>query len=173
MMNILGCLDTPTKGDYFIDDVHVSKLSNKATAKFRNQQIGFVLQRFALIEEDSAYDNVSIPLFFSKTAFARIDSLTTKTIEKINIGHLANRKVKNLSGGEKQRVAIARALINDPPIILADEPTGALDTKNSEMIMDILEALNKDGKTIIIITHEQNIAERCRNMITMADGQII
>ena len=173
LLHIIGCLDSSTKGDYYVDNVHVSTLSNKEKAKFRNQRIGFVLQNFALIEDESVFENISIPLFFSNTHFFDIDSRTTEAIKRINISHLTDRKVKNLSGGEKQRVAIARALINNPEIILADEPTGALDNKNSEMIMDILETLNRNGKTIIIITHEQYIAERCKNIITISDGRIV
>jgi len=173
LLHIIGCLDSSTKGDYYVDNVHVSTLSNKEKAKFRNQRIGFVLQNFALIEDESVFENISIPLFFSNTHFFDIDSRTTEAIKRINISHLTDRKVKNLSGGEKQRVAIARALINNPEIILADEPTGALDNKNSEMIMDILKTLNRNGKTIIIITHEQYIAERCKNIITISDGRIV
>jgi len=173
LLHILGCLDNSTKGNYYVDNVHVSSLSNKEKAKFRNQRIGFVLQNFALIEDETAFENVSVPLFFGTTHFYDIDSRTSEAIKKLNISHLEDRKVKNLSGGEKQRVAIARALINDPAIILADEPTGALDTTNSEMIMDVLETLNQDGKTIIIITHEQAVADRCKVVITMADGRIV
>jgi len=173
LLHILGCLDESTKGGYYIDNVCVTDLSNKAKARFRNQRIGFVLQSFALIEDESVFVNISIPLFFGRTRFFDIDGRTTEVIKRINIDHLSNRKVKNLSGGEKQRVAIARALVNNPDIILADEPTGALDTKNSEMVMDMLEVLNQEGKTVIIITHEQAVADRCKTIISMADGKIV
>lgn len=173
LLHILGCLDKPTNGIYKLDGADVSKESSARLSKIRNKKFGFVMQHFALVEEDNALQNVGIPLLFAKTPFSQIDTLAMERLRQFGIENLAKQRVSKLSGGEKQRVAIARALVNQPDIILADEPTGALDTENSTMIMEIFKALNTEGKTIIIVTHEDFVAKACGRIITISDGKII
>lgn len=172
LLHILGCLAQPTAGQYILDGQLVSTLPLKTLAWIRNQKIGFVMQHFSLIEEDSVLENVSVPLLFGKTKLSRIDDEALEQLNKLGIAHLAAKKVNTLSGGEKQRVAIARALVNQPEIILADEPTGALDVQNSAMVMDILLQLNKEGKTIIIVTHEEKVSALCKREVIISDGKL-
>lgn len=172
LLHIMGCLDRPTEGTYLLDGINVSTLSDRELAKVRNKKIGFILQQFVLIEDETAIENVGVPLMFGNEKFLKIDSQSYKVMKMLGIDHLASKKVKMLSGGEKQRVAIARALVNNPDIILADEPTGSLDSKNTELIMDILVNLNQEGKTIIIITHDSIVAERCGSIYNIVDGKI-
>jgi putative ABC transport system ATP-binding protein len=173
LLHILGCLDKPTNGIYKLDGADVSKESSAGLSKIRNKKFGFVMQHFALVEEDNALQNVGIPLLFGKTPFSQIDTLAMERLRQLGIENLARQRVSKLSGGEKQRVAIARALVNQPEVVLADEPTGALDKKNSTMIMDIFKALNAQGETIIIVTHEDFVANACDRIITISDGRII
>ncbi len=173
LLHILGCLDKPTKGSYYLDNENVAEMSPKQLAVIRNRKIGFVLQHFALIEDDDVFRNVSVPLLFSKGKRKRIDSLVWEQLNLLGLDKIAHRKVYKLSGGEKQRVAIARALVNHPDVILADEPTGALDHANSGIIMDKMKELNSAGKTIIIVTHEDYVAESCNRIIHISDGRII
>jgi putative ABC transport system ATP-binding protein len=173
LLHILGCLDNPTNGIYKLDGVDVSKKSSTKLSKIRNKKFGFVMQHFALVEEDNALQNVGIPLLFGKTSISKIDTLSLEQLQKLGIEHLAKQRVSKLSGGEKQRIAIARALVNQPDIILADEPTGALDTENAIMIMNIFKKMNSKGKTIIIVTHENFVANECNRIITISDGKII
>ena len=173
LLHILGCLDKPSSGSYLLGGTNVSQFSLSKLAKLRNKKFGFVMQHFALIDEDNALQNVGIPLLLGKTSLFQIDNKAKKQLDALGIGNLANQKTAKLSGGEKQRVAIARALVNDPDIILADEPTGALDSKNAHMIMDILRQLNENGKTIIIVTHEDFVAQACHRTITISDGKIL
>ncbi|MDR0380841.1 MAG: ABC transporter ATP-binding protein [Oscillospiraceae bacterium] len=173
LLHILGCLDTPTQGRYMFHGEDVSQKGSLFLARLRNQKIGFVLQNFALIEEDTVLENVSVPLLFAKDTFGEIEKKAREMMVKFGIQHLAHKKVFKLSGGEKQRVAIARALVNNPDIVLADEPTGALDTKNSEMIMEILLSLNAQGKTVIIVTHEERVAKICKRTVVMSDGKLV
>ena len=158
---------------YYLDNENVAEMSPKQLAVIRNRKIGFVLQHFALIEDDDVFRNVSVPLLFSKGKRKRIDSLVWEQLNLLGLDKIAHRKVYKLSGGEKQRVAIARALVNHPDVILADEPTGALDHANSGIIMDKMKELNSAGKTIIIVTHEDYVAESCNRIIHISDGRII
>lgn len=172
LLHILGCLDRPSKGTYLLENEDISNVSAKRLAEIRNKKIGFVLQHFALIDDDDVLQNVGVPLLFSRSKLSTIDEKVLRQLSLLGIEHLARRKVSKLSGGEKQRVAIARALVNQPDIILADEPTGALDQKNSQIIIDIFQKLNSEGKTIIIVTHEDFVANSCKKIITISDGII-
>lgn len=172
LLHIIGCLDTPTSGCYRIGETDMTKLPPKELARFRNEKFGFVMQDFGLIRDETVFENVSLPLLFSHVPFRKIAQKTDEQLERIGISHLRNKAVELLSGGEKQRVAIARALINNPDYILADEPTGSLDSSNSEMIMQIMKTLNQEGKTVIIITHDDMIANACNRIIHIKDGVI-
>lgn len=172
LLHILGCLDQPDSGTYYLDGEDISKASLTHLAEIRNRKIGFVMQHFSLIEEDTVLQNVGVPLLFAKTKRLLVNGLAMAQLQQLGIEHLAQKKVNVLSGGEKQRVAIARALINQPDIILADEPTGALDTANSEKIMGIFEQLHQAGKTIIIVTHEAFVADCCTRVLTISDGKM-
>ncbi len=171
LLHIIGCIDTFEKGEYTLDGIDVHKLSDKKLAQIRNEKVGIVMQDFALVEEYTVLENVKIPLYFSKKRNA--NALALSALEKAGISELANKPVNKLSGGQKQRTAIARAIVNEPSFILADEPTGALDTKTSAEIMSLFKTLNDDGKTVIIITHDNNIAEMCKRKIEISDGKII
>lgn len=171
LLYILGCLDKQTSGEYYLDGKNISKLSDKDLSILRNKYFGFILQDFGLIEEDTVYENIYVPMLFApkdKNTESKINDLLTK----LEILELKNKKVKKLSGGQRQRVAIARALINEPNIILADEPTGALDSKNSEIILNLLLDLNKQGKTVIIVTHNLEIAKKTKRCFSIKDGVI-
>lgn len=172
LLHILGCLDKPTEGKYLLNGENVSKESSGQLSKIRNKAFGFVMQHFALIEEDTVLQNVGVPLLFAKVPYGQIDKKSTEILQALGIVHLAKKRVSHLSGGEKQRVAIARAMVNDPGILLADEPTGSLDTQNTAMIMDIFNELNRQGKTVIIVTHEDFVAQSCGRVLTISDGKI-
>lgn len=172
LLHILGCLDNVDSGNYFLGDEDIIKKSNSELALIRNRKIGFVLQEFGLINNQTVLENVSIPLLFSKTRFFDIKKIVLDNLQEIGISDLVYRKISELSGGQKQRVAIARALVNNPEIILADEPTGALDQKTSELIINTLLDLNKQGKTVVIVTHNMKIAEKCNRSIRINDGII-
>ena len=172
LLHIIGCLDRPTKGSYRLDGKDVVQESAARLAQIRNRTFGFVMQHFALVDEDSALQNAAIPLLFARTSPSLAKARALQQLDHLGIAHLARRKTATLSGGEKQRVAIARALINHPAVMLADEPTGALDGENSAMIMEIFKTLHAEGKTIIIVTHEENVAGACQRIITLSDGQI-
>ena len=172
LLHIIGCLDHPTSGTYLLDGENVTGMSSSQLAAIRNTRFGFVMQHFALIEDDDALQNVATPLLFSKTKLADMDSLAMQQLCYVGIPHLAKKRVAKLSGGEKQRVAIARAMVNNPHVILADEPTGALDRENSEKIVDLFQQLNAQGKTIIIVTHDNYVANSCRRIVTIADGSV-
>lgn len=171
LLHIIGMLDTFSGGEYFLNGKNVSKFNERAAAKIRARSIGFVKQDFALIDEYSALDNVMIPLYSIKASDKKKKALLA--IEKLGIINLANKEVSQLSGGEKQRVAIARAIVNDPKIILADEPTGSLDSKTAADIMSVFKRLNDDGKTVIIVTHDLGIANQCDRIIEISDGEIV
>ncbi|MDE6731329.1 MAG: ABC transporter ATP-binding protein [Oscillospiraceae bacterium] len=172
LLHILGCLDQPTSGEMSFGGARVNFRSAKKLAAYRNGKIGFVLQDFGLILGETAVENVCVPLLFSKTPFTKMKSRARTALDTLNIGKLANKRVNQLSGGQKQRVAIARALVNDPEIILADEPTGALDSKTSSEIVNTLLDLNEKGKTVIIVTHDPKIAAQCRRVVTITDGAL-
>ncbi len=172
-MNMLGCLDIPTSGEYFLDGIDVSKLSDDELADLRNQKIGFVFQSFNLLSRTSALDNVELPLLYNKRMKAsERRERAMHTLESVGLAGRAGHHPNQLSGGQQQRVAIARALVNDPPVILADEPTGNLDTKTSIEVMNIFCKLNDQGKTIMLVTHEQDIAAFTKENIVFQDGRI-
>ncbi len=171
LLHIIGMLDTFSSGEYFLNNKDISKTPERAAAKYRAREIGFVKQDFALIEDYSAIDNVTLPLYPIKASEKRKKALTA--LKKMSIENLANKEARTLSGGEKQRVAIARAIVNNPKIILADEPTGALDSKTAAEIMKVFKELNDDGKTVIIVTHDLGIANQCKRIIEISDGEIV
>ena len=172
LLHIIGCLDTATAGTYIVDDTDVSKLSDSELAALRNKKFGFIMQDFGLINDDSVIRNVSLPMMFNKTPLDKIKETAKQKLKLLNISHLSERLAGSLSGGEKQRVAISRVLVNNPDYILADEPTGALDSDNADLIMEQLIRLNKMGKTVIIITHDDTVAEKCKRIINISDGVI-
>ena len=172
-MNILGCLDRPTKGEYKLDNQSVKFLNGNELAKLRNKTIGFVFQGFNLLSRSSLLDNVSLPLVYASDTKSLRDEKSKKLLEKVGLGQYLNSKPNQISGGQQQRVAIARALVNQPRIILADEPTGNLDSKTSEEIMDLFNKLNKEGITIIIVTHENDIADHASRQVRFLDGKIV
>lgn len=171
LLNIIGCLDTPSTGEYYLDGEDVSKLSKNRLAEIRNKKIGFVFQNFNLLYDYNLVDNVMIPLSYSDNRKNMRERVVAR-LKEVGLEEHINKKPDELSGGQKQRVAIARALINEPDIILADEPTGALDRKIGETILDILKEINRKGKTVIIITHDINIAQKCSRLINIVDGKI-
>lgn len=173
LLHIIGCIDTFEKGTYTLDDISVHKLSDKKLAQIRNQKVGIVMQDFALVEEYTVLENVKIPLYFAKKRKGSANTLALDALEKVGMKELAKKPVNKLSGGQKQRVAIARAIVNNPSFILADEPTGALDTKTSAEIMALFKSLNDEGKTVMIITHDPTIAGSCKRQIEISDGKII
>ena len=172
LMNIIGMLDRPSSGTYHLDGTEVAQLGEKKAAKIRNKQIGFVFQQFFLLSKLNALQNVELPLIYSGVAQAKRKKLAEQYLEKVELETRMHHLPSELSGGQKQRVAIARALVNRPSIILADEPTGALDTKTGEQIMDLLTELNNEGKTIIMVTHEPEIAAYAKRQIVIRDGVI-
>ncbi len=172
MMNILGCLDTPTSGTYLLNGTDVSKLDDNALADIRNKEIGFIFQSFNLLPRYNALDNVALPLIYSGTGKSERDKRAKEAIESVGLTDRMHHKPNELSGGQKQRVAVARALVNRPSIILADEPTGNLDSKTSAEIMRLFEEIHKMGNTIIVVTHEEEIAKHAERIIRLKDGII-
>lgn len=174
LLHILAAIDSYDKGSYLVDGVSVGDLKEKDRARFRNQKIGIVMQDYALIDEYTIEENVQIPLIFGKVKGndVRREKIMT-ALKNVGLDELAKKPVRQLSGGQKQRVAIARALVNNPAFLLADEPTGALDSKTSGEIMDVFEKLNQGGKTVIIVTHDMEVAARCGRVIEISDGEIV
>ena len=172
LMNIIGMLDRPSTGEYFLGNEDVANLGDKKLAKVRNNQIGFVFQQFFLLSKLNALQNVELPLIYAGVSQGSRKNLAKQYLEKVDLGTRMTHLPSELSGGQKQRVAIARALVNNPSIILADEPTGALDTKTGEQIMELLTELNAEGKTIIMVTHEPEIAAYAKRQIVIRDGVI-
>lgn len=172
LMNILGCLDTPSKGTYILNGNHVSEMSDNELAEIRNKEIGFVFQTFNLLPRSSSLENVALPLVYAGVGRVQREHRAQKTLESVGLGNRVHHKPNELSGGQRQRVAVARALVNNPSIILADEPTGNLDTKTSVEIMGLLEEIHSKGNTIILVTHEEDIAQHAHRIVRMRDGLI-
>ncbi len=172
LMNLLGCLDTPSDGTYMLNGSDVSDMNDDALAEIRNREIGFVFQNFNLLPRASALHNVELPLIYNGTPSGDRKNLAEKALEKVGLGDRMHHRPNELSGGQRQRVAVARALVNNPSIILADEPTGNLDTRTGDEIMDLFEDLHDNGNTIILVTHEEYIAEHSDRIIRLRDGRV-
>ena len=172
LMNTLGCLDTPTNGSYFLNGVDVSKMSDNELADIRNKEIGFIFQTFNLLPRSTALENVMLPLVYAGVSKQERIKIATEALESVQLSDRMHHKPNELSGGQRQRVAVARALVNKPSIILADEPTGNLDSKTSAEIIALLEEIHALGNTIILVTHEEDIAEHAHRIVRLRDGQI-
>lgn len=172
LLNVLGILDRYDDGEYILNGTLIKPLSETEAARYRNQLIGFVFQSFNLLPFKSALDNVAMPLYYRKVPRKQREIRARKLLERMGMDHRMNHMPSELSGGQRQRVAIARALVTDPPLILADEPTGNLDTKTSEEVMELFTEINREGKTLVVITHDEEIAVRTRRVIHLQDGQI-
>ncbi len=172
MMNILGCLDTPTEGSYILNGTDVSKMEDSQLAEVRNKEIGFVFQSFNLLPRYTALENTALPLIYAGFSKEEREEKARKALETVGLGERTTHRPSELSGGQRQRVAIARALINNPSIILADEPTGNLDTKTSVDIMNLFEQIHNNGNTVIVVTHEEDIARYAKRIIRLRDGKI-
>ncbi len=173
LLHILACIDSYESGEYRIDNTLVQKLSEKEYARIRNEKIGMVMQDFALVDDFSAIENVMLPLDFAVKKKPDRKALAMKALQSVGMDSMAKKPVNKLSGGQKQRVAIARAIVNEPSVILADEPTGALDTKTAAEIMGVFKQLNEQGKTVIIVTHDMGVAQQCDRIIEISDGLIV
>lgn len=172
LMHLLGLLDTPTSGEIFLNDYNVSKLSDRTLAKIRNDDIGFVFQAFNLLNRTTSLDNVILPLKYSKVPSSQWTEKAKTMLNLVELSDRMNNKSNELSGGQKQRVAIARALVNDPSIIFADEPTGNLDSKTGDEIFALFKKLNKEGKTIVIVTHDHDLASKTNKVFELKDGEL-
>jgi putative ABC transport system ATP-binding protein len=171
LMNIIGCLDRPTSGSYTLDEQEVARLDETALAAIRNRKIGFVFQQFNLLARTPALRNVELPLIYA--GVRNRQARAKEALIRVGLGDRLDHRPNQLSGGQQQRVAIARALVNNPPVIMADEPTGALDTHTGEEIMALFQDLNADGRTVVMVTHEEDIAAHCRRIIRVKDGEIV
>lgn len=173
LMNIIGCLDSFDSGRYCLNGTDVSRLSDARLADIRNEQIGFVMQDFALLPQKSVLFNVMLPMYFDKTPWKEMKRRALRVLETLAIADQKNKKVSQLSGGQKQRVAIARAIVRDPAVLLADEPTGALDSETGRSIMETLMERNREGITVIVVTHDPQVAEYCQRKLILSDGKLI
>lgn len=172
LMNILGCLDTPTKGEYWLNGIDVSKLEDNRLAEIRNKEIGFVFQTFNLLPRYTAHENVMLPLIYAGIPKPERIKMANEMLALVGLDDRMSHKPNELSGGQRQRVAIARAMVNQPSIILADEPTGNLDSKTSVDIMNLLDDIHSKGNTVILVTHEEDIAQRAQRIIRLMDGEV-
>ena len=172
LMNMLGCLDVPTSGEYWLHEQDVSALSDDALSDIRNREIGFIFQGFNLIPNLTALENVELPLIYRGVSKSVREELSVEALKKVGLEHRMDHKPSEMSGGQQQRVAIARAIAQAPPVILADEPTGNLDSNSTKEIMDILKGLHKEGRTVILITHDNEIAAQAKRVIKIRDGKI-
>ena len=172
LMNIIGCIDKPTSGTYLLDDVEIEKCKDKELSEVRNQKIGFVFQNFNLLPRQSALDNVALPLQYAKVPIKKRKQKAKEMLEMVDLADRVSFKPTQLSGGQKQRVAIARAMVADPKILLADEPTGALDSKSGLQVMELFDTLHKQGVTIIMITHADEIASYADRVVKIIDGEL-
>jgi len=173
LMHIIACAEKFEDGKYYFDGVSIEEKSDSEKAKIRNKKLGTVFQNFELINDFTVFENVELPLYFCKNTKKQRERAVIEALKVVGIPELKNRNAKALSGGQKQRVAIARAIVNDPDVILADEPTGALDSKTGLAIFDLLKSLSDNGKTVIIITHDKDIAQKCERVIEISDGKIL
>lgn len=172
LMNIIGCLDLPTSGSYILDGRPVSELKEKELTKVRRNILGFVFQNFQLMPRESALDNVCLPLIYAGISKKERKEMGMKALEKVGLADRAVFRPNQLSGGQKQRVAIARAMVNNPKLLLADEPTGALDSKSGKQVLELFDMLNESGVTIVMITHDRKVAERAKRIVHIIDGEI-
>lgn len=173
LMNIIGCLDTPTSGSYRLNGQLVNELTDDELARIRNQEIGFVFQTFNLLPRASALENVEVPLIYAGVPRSERHRRAKEMLERVGLGDRLHHQPNELSGGQRQRVAIARALVNSPSLLLADEPTGNLDSRTGEEIMELFDQLNREGHTIVLVTHEEDIAAHARRIVRLRDGQIL
>ena len=173
LMNVLGCLDIPTYGEYHLNGTDVTSLSDKQLAHIRNREIGFIFQGYNLIQELDALENVTLPLIYQGVSVWDREDIAMEALEKVGMAERAHHRPSEMSGGQQQRVAIARAIATHPPIIMADEPTGALDSRTGRHVLEILRELNREGSTIILITHDNGIAAQARRRVHLSDGKIV
>tara|TARA_B100000925_G_scaffold69385_1_gene47933 strand:- start:311 stop:964 length:654 start_codon:yes stop_codon:yes gene_type:complete len=173
LLNILGMLDSADKGSYFLDEIEIKNLDETKAAKYRNEFLGFVFQSFNLINYKNAVENVALPLYYRGISRKKRQTEALNFLQKVGLSNWSTHLPSELSGGQKQRVAIARALVSNPKVLLADEPTGALDSKTSNEVMSIIQKINNEGKTILVVTHEEEIAKMCKRVVKLKDGLII
>ncbi|MDK2799106.1 MAG: putative transport system ATP-binding protein [Clostridiales bacterium] len=173
LMNMIGCLDTPTSGAYYLDNKEVSKLKDDDLAEIRNKKVGFIFQRFNLLPKLTAFENVELPLIYRGISRKKRVQMVLEALEQVGLGDRIHHRPPELSGGQQQRVAIARALSSKPPLILADEPTGALDSKSGYEVINMMHKLHEMGNTIVLITHDSNIAQQAKRIIRIMDGKIV
>lgn len=172
-MNILGCLDRPTHGRYWLNGMEVAHLSDNELADIRNSQLGFVFQQFHLLPQFSALENVMLPMIYAGVPPAQRRQRAVEALERVGLGHRLENRPNQLSGGQQQRVAVARAIINRPALLLADEPTGALDSQTTAEVLNLFDELNREGITILLVTHEQEVGERAQRVVHFRDGQLV